>query len=31
VRVIHPLAGKTIHVKAKIIGVRDARPEELGN
>ena len=31
VRVIHPLAGKTIHVKAKIMGVRDARPEELGN
>jgi FKBP-type peptidyl-prolyl cis-trans isomerase 2 len=31
VRVIHPLAGKTIHVKAKILSVRDARPEELGN
>jgi FKBP-type peptidyl-prolyl cis-trans isomerase 2 len=31
VRVIHPLAGKTIHVKAKILGVRDAKPEELGN
>jgi FKBP-type peptidyl-prolyl cis-trans isomerase 2 len=31
VRVIHPLAGKTIHVKSKIIGVRDALPEELGN
>ena len=31
VRVIHPLAGKTIRVKAKIVAVRDARPEELGN
>lgn len=31
VRVIHPLAGRTIHVKAKVIGVRDALPEELGN
>ncbi len=31
VRVIHPLAGKAIHVKAKVLGVRDARPEELGN
>jgi len=31
VRVIHPLAGKTIHVKAKVLGVRDASPEELGN
>jgi FKBP-type peptidyl-prolyl cis-trans isomerase SlyD len=31
VRVIHPLAGKTIHVKAKVLGVRDAKPEELGN
>jgi FKBP-type peptidyl-prolyl cis-trans isomerase SlyD len=31
VRVIHPLAGKTIRVKAKILGVRDANPEELGS
>ncbi len=30
VRLIHPLAGKTIHIKAKINGVRDATPQELG-
>jgi len=30
VRLIHPLAGKTIHIKAKVIGVRQATPEETG-
>ncbi|MBW2276520.1 MAG: FKBP-type peptidyl-prolyl cis-trans isomerase [Deltaproteobacteria bacterium] len=29
VRLIHPLAGKTIHIKTKIIGLRDATPEEI--
>lgn len=29
VRLIHPLAGKIIHIKAKIVGVRDATPDEL--
>lgn len=31
VRLIHPLAGKTINVKTKVLGVRDATPEELKN
>ena len=30
VRLIHPLAGKKIHIKAKIVGVRNATPEEMG-
>lgn len=30
VRLIHPLAGKTIHVKANVVAVRAATPEELG-
>jgi len=30
VRLIHPLAGKTIHIKASVVSVRDATPEELG-
>ena len=30
VRLIHPLAGKTIHIKAKILSLRDATPEEMG-
>jgi FKBP-type peptidyl-prolyl cis-trans isomerase SlyD len=29
VRLIHPLAGKTIHIKAKILGLRQATEEEL--
>ena len=29
VRLIHPLAGRTIHIKAKILTVREAKPEEL--
>jgi FKBP-type peptidyl-prolyl cis-trans isomerase 2 len=29
VRLIHPLAGKTIHIKAKVEGLREATPEEL--
>jgi FKBP-type peptidyl-prolyl cis-trans isomerase SlyD len=29
VRLIHPLAGKTIHIKAKVLGVREATAEEL--
>ena len=29
VRLIHPLAGKTIRIKAKILHIRDAKPEEL--
>jgi FKBP-type peptidyl-prolyl cis-trans isomerase SlyD len=29
VRLIHPLAGRTIHIKTKILQVRDAKPEEL--
>ena len=28
VRLIHPLAGKTIHIKAKVLDVRAATPEE---
>lgn len=28
VRLIHPLAGKTIHVKAKVLDVREPTPEE---
>jgi FKBP-type peptidyl-prolyl cis-trans isomerase SlyD len=30
VRLIHPLAGKTIHIKAQVVSVRDATPAELG-
>lgn len=30
VRLIHPLAGKTIHIKASVVSVRDATPEEIG-
>ncbi|MDD5309299.1 MAG: FKBP-type peptidyl-prolyl cis-trans isomerase [Deltaproteobacteria bacterium] len=29
VRLIHPLAGKTIHIKATVVSVRDATPEDL--
>jgi len=29
VRFVHPLAGKTIHVKARVIEAREATPEEL--
>jgi FKBP-type peptidyl-prolyl cis-trans isomerase SlyD len=29
VRLIHPLAGKTIHIKSKILEVREPTPEEL--
>jgi FKBP-type peptidyl-prolyl cis-trans isomerase SlyD len=29
VRLIHPLAGKTIHIKAKILDVREPTPQEL--
>jgi FKBP-type peptidyl-prolyl cis-trans isomerase 2 len=29
VRLIHPLAGKTIHIKANILDVREPTPEEL--
>ena len=29
VRLIHPLAGKTIHIKAKILNLRDATAEEM--
>jgi FKBP-type peptidyl-prolyl cis-trans isomerase 2 len=29
VRLIHPLAGKTIHIKAKILALRDATAEEM--
>ncbi len=29
VRLIHPLAGKKIRIKAKIIALREAKPEEL--
>ena len=28
VRLIHPLAGKTIHIKSKILEVREPTPEE---
>ncbi len=30
VRLIHPLAGKTIHIKAQVVSVRDATPAEMG-
>jgi len=30
VRLIHPLAGKTIHIKAKVLGLREATAEEVG-
>ena len=29
VRLIHPLAGKTIHIKAKVLDVREPTPDEL--
>ncbi|MFO8072527.1 MAG: FKBP-type peptidyl-prolyl cis-trans isomerase [Polyangia bacterium] len=29
VRLIHPLAGKVIHIKAKVLDVRDATSEEM--
>ena len=29
VRLIHPLAGKTIHIKAKVLDVREPTPTEL--
>ncbi len=30
VRLIHPLAGKTINIKAKVLEVREPTPEEVG-